>query len=517
MYLPPRDALYASIAAGTWPDISPFAKLPLDPALFDPGLHWWQFDLLAKVAALFRAGYRRVLLQLATGGGKTVIAQSALLSARLQGLRCQFLVHRKELIKQTSNRFTSASLDHSYVAADFAFDPAAGLLLSGVQTLVKRLDRILPPCFVILDEAHHAVAATFAEILERWPDAFILLLTATPARPDGRGLEEQADVMVCGPPVHWLIDNHYLSDFVLYAPDIPDFTGVRSTAGDYNASAAAAIMNKPRLVGNVVEHYLELASGMQGIVFAQNREHSRALADAFTAHGIPAMHVDGDTATGERDRFDDAFRAGDIRIGTNVDLFGEGYDVPNIGYLGDAARSKSRIKVAQRWGRPLRYVPGKTAIICDHAGNALPTHLGGQGHGLPDDDYDYSLEGGASRAAKEKDWTSITTCLDCFRIYASALSRCPNPACGSERRPEPRVVRQVEGKLTRVERDALKKAATNRRKEEERACTTFDEMISLGKARGHKFPKQWARRMCGFYRIPTNTAAPEIMDVEWDG
>jgi DNA repair protein RadD len=499
MYLPPREALQASIATGTWPDISPFTPVPLVKSLFSPGLHWWQFDLLAEVAWLFRAGYRRVLLQLATGGGKTVIALSALLSARLQGMQAMFLVHRKELLKQTGKTFTSAALDHSFVAADFPYDPNAGLMLAGVQTLIRRLAKIMPPQLVIVDEAHHAVSATYAEILEAYPDAFILLLTATPERLDGRGLEEQADVMVCGPQPRWLIDNGYLSDGDVYAPDVPDFSSVPSTAGEYRADAAAAVMNQPKLVGNVVEHYLSLAKGDQGIVFGQNVQHSKDLADAFTANGIPAMHVDGDTPTKERDRFDDAFRAGDILIGTNCDLFAEGYDVPNIRYLGDASRSKSRIKVKQRHGRVMRYQPGKRWVICDHAGNALPAHLGGQGHGLPDDEYEYTLQGIAAGSVKQQDWTSITQCMECFRIYPSTAPRCPG--CTSERRAEPRVVKQVAGTLSKLERDAIKAATATRKKDEERECTSYDEMVSLGKARGYTYPKQWAQRQCKFRRI----------------
>jgi DNA repair protein RadD len=347
---------------------------PLDPDLFDDGLHWWQFDLLDEVAALFAAGYRRVLLQCPTGAGKTVMAQSALLSARRLGMFAMFLVHRKELLRQTSKRFTSAALDHSFVAADFPFDPDAGLLLAGVQTLIRRLDRLrLPPILVIVDEAHHAVSQTYAEILERWPDAFISGLTATPERLDGRGLEEQYDVLVEGPSPAWLIENGYLSPYDYYAPEIPDLTGVASTAGDFQREAAAAVMNQPKLIGSLVEQYLQYAKGEQGIVFAQNREHSRKLAEAFSANGIPAMHVDGDTPKDDRDRFDAAFRAGDVRVGTNVALFGEGYDVPGISYLGIAAATKSLINHLQWNGRVLRYVPGKRAVICDHAGNALPS------------------------------------------------------------------------------------------------------------------------------------------------
>lgn len=512
MKFTPRESLYASIATGTWPN----GFGPLDPALFDPGLHWWQEDLLEQVAALYRAGYRRVLLQLATGGGKTVLALSALLSARLQGLTAAFLVHRKELLKQTGKRFTSSALDHSFVAADFPFDPAAGLHLCGVQTLVRRVGKILPPALVIVDEAHHAVSATYAQILEQWPDAFILLLTATPERLDGRGLEEHADVMVSGPAPRWLIDNGYLADFDYYAPDVPDLGRIDP---DKDRNAAAAVLGTPKLIGSVVEHYQQLANGGQGIVFAQNRQHSRDLADAFKAEGIPAMHVDGDSSTGDRDYFDDAFRAGDIRVGLNVALFGEGYDVPGISYLGIDASTKSLVNFLQWCGRVLRFAPNKRAVICDHAGNALPVHLGGRGLGLPDEDREWSLLGNAvRRRIAEKDWTAITQCMDCFRVYPSASPCCPG--CAADRPMQPRIVKQEEGRLTKVEREALQAANTRRRKDEEAACTSYEEMVSLGRARSYDFPKQWAKRQCRFRRIPIpyNGAPIEtVSDEDWEG
>jgi DNA repair protein RadD len=465
---------------------------PLDPDLFDDGLHWWQFDLLEEVAAAFAAGERRVLLQCPTGAGKTVMALSALLSARQLDMLAMFLVHRKELLRQTSLRFTSSQLDHSFVAADFPFEPDAGLLLAGVQTLIRRLDLVLPPVLVIVDECHHAVSNTYTEILERWPDAFILGLTATPERLDGRGLEEQYDLLIQGPSPAWLIENGFLSPYDYYAPEIPDLTGVPSTAGDFQREAAAAVMNQPKLIGSLVEHYLQYAKGGQGIIFAQNRKHSRKIAEAFNAHGIPAQHVDGDTPKDDRDNFDAAFRAGDIRMGTNVALFGEGYDVPGISYLGIASATKSLINHLQWCGRVLRYVPGKRAVICDHAGNALPSHLGGRGLGLPDDERDWSLLGRAARKAAGKDDTfSITQCLECFRVYPSAAKSCPG--CSANRPAAPRVIREQAGKLTKLEREELKKAEQRTRRSEEQACSTYAEFRSLAVARGYPKPDKWAK------------------------
>jgi len=234
-------------------------------------------------------------------------------------------------------------------------------------------------------------------------------------------------------------------------------------------------------------------------MFGANREHSRAIAAAFTAAGIPAMHVDGDSGA-ERDEFDERFRAGDVRIGCNVNLFSAGYDVPNVGYVGICAPGKSLVDHLQRCGRAFRPADGKDyAVIADHAGNALPSWLGGRGLGLPDDEREWSLAG-REKKVSEKDWTSITQCMSCFRVYPSAASECPG--CRANTPAQPRVVKQAEGKLSKLEREALKKAATARRKDEERACISYDEFVSLGRARGYEHPTQWAWRQCKLRRIP---------------
>lgn len=498
--------------------------LPIQRTLLPPTLRCYQLKMLTDALSLMRQGYRRILIQAPTGAGKTVLAAALLGCVAQLGLTGEFIVHRKELIKQTSVSFERSGLMHGFVASGFQMDLDSAVILAGVQTLVNRLGLMIPPNLAVVDECHHATSETWASVLRSYGDAYIIGLTATPERLDGRGLNEQFDAMVKGPSIAWLIENGFLSAYELFAPTIPDMSGVNDVAGEFNKKRTGEIMGQPKVVGDIVEHYLRLAPGEQGIVFAPTREVSRKYADAFRAHGIPAMHVDGDTEDKERDRFDDAFRAGDIRIGCNVDLFGEGYDVPNISYVGDGAPSKSRIKVAQRWGRPLRptYADGfdlsflderlaailasnkQRAIIADHAGNALPAVFGGQGHGLPDDDYEYSIEGREKgRKATPSDATPITQCPKCFLVYPSSSKHCPR--CETAAPPMPRQVKQQEGKLSKVEREALKKAATARRKQEERECNSFDEFYSLGRARGYDFPRQWAVRQCKMRRISTSS------------
>lgn len=477
----------------------PFYPLHLDPSPIVPEylnarLRDYQFDMLAEVAAHMAAGRRRVLLQLPTGGGKTVIAESAIQSALRQQHDAMFLVHRDELLKQTSKTFRSSGLEHSFVARGREFDPDALMLLAGVQTLVRRLHIPLPPNLIVIDEAHHATAGSWRQILDAYPDAFVLGLTATPERLDGQGLDGLFDVMVLGPTAKWLIAEGYLCPYEFYAPPAAFDTQHEAMAAGFKAAATAAMVDKPKLVGDIVEHYLMHAPGEQGIGFGSSREHSRHIADEFNARGVKAMHVDGDSSERDRDYFDEAFRDGEIRIGCNVGLFGEGYDVPNISYLFDAAPSKSLVNVMQRWGRVLRPAPGKRrAIICDHAGNTWH-------HGLPDDERHWHLEGRAARlaAAGGSDATPIHQCMTCYRITPSVVKICPG--CGTEFPSQARTLRQVRGTLVRLtaeEREAIeaeKRRERLRRKEEERDCVGFNDFVELHKSRGYDGdPQKWAK------------------------
>jgi superfamily II DNA or RNA helicase len=450
--------------------------------------------LVDGARAHIRRGVRRLLLQLATGGGKTVVAAFIIDGVRTRKLRVWFVVHRKELLKQTSATFTQVGIPHGFIAADM---PAAGwelVQLCGVHTLLPRLDTLEAPDVIIWDEAHHATAGTWANVMLRFPDAIHIGLSATPQRLDGAGLGKHFDIMVQGPSTAQLIADGFLSPYRYFAPGTPDMMGVRSNGGDFNRGDLGPLMDKPQLIGDVVEHYLRLAPGEQGIVFAVNREHSRHLADVFRAHGVRAAHVDGSMTAGERDRFDAAFRAGDVTIGCNVELFGEGYDVPGIGYVGVARPTTSLSWHRQMLGRGLRIAPGKTvAVLNDHAGNAM------RGLGLPDDDVAWSLEGrvkGTSRAGNS-DASPIHQCPDCYQVTRSSVSVCP---CGHAFVTQARQIAQADGQLFELQRlgkaERLEQEERQRakRKAEERDARTYPELLQLARDRGYPKAEGWARR-----------------------
>ncbi|TKD50556.1 DEAD/DEAH box helicase [Sphingomonas baiyangensis] len=451
----------------------------------------YQATMLDEARALMRSGTRRVLLRLATGGGKTVMAASMLGGAADRGLGSQFIVHRRELIEQTSVTFRSAGIEHGLIASGMPEASHRLVQLAGVQTLVNRLERVAAPKLIVMDECHHAVAGTWQRVLETYPGAFLIGLTATPERLDGRGLKDQFDAMVDGPSTAELIARGFLSPFRYFAPGKPDLVGVPERGGDFNRSALGAAMDKPKLVGDVVEHYQRLAPGEQGIVFAASRDHSRHIAEAFAAEGVAAAHIDGSMSDSERARIVEAFRAGDLRVMSNVDLFGEGFDVPGLVYCGLARPTKSLSLFLQQVGRALRIMPGKSqAIICDHAGNAFT-------HGLPDDPRQWTLEGRAARAGGggAGDGFSVRQCLDCYQVSRSTVAVCP---CGSPFPIQSREPEREDGDLFELKRVAeqAEAAAKAARKDEERACVTLADWEALARKRGYK--PGWAKHQWEF-------------------
>lgn len=448
----------------------------------------YQTDDLERVRARLRAGVRRILLQLPTGAGKTIIAGTMLKGAAERNLRSWFAVHRKELLDQTSEKLRLLGVDHGFIAAGYPTNSFAPVQLCAIDTLGRRLEECDAPDLIVPDEAHHMVAATWARCLGGHERAKVVGLTATPERLDGRGLKDHFDELIVGPSVKRLIADGYLSSYRYYAPGEPDLAGVKVLGGDFNRGDLASVMKDAALIGDVVKTYQANAAGMQGIVFAVDRQHSAEVAEAFNAAGIIAAHVDGTMSPTERRSKVDAFRAGDIQILSNCELFGEGFDVPNVSYVGLARPTQSLALHLQQCGRALRVLPGKThAVICDHAGNALRLAT------LPDDERQWTLEGrkkGTRSANGPSDALSIRQCLDCYMVSPSTADHCPG--CGVVFPARPRPACQADGELFELSRLDLKRREQEERKAEERRCQSLADWIMLANKRGYQ--RGWALR-----------------------
>lgn len=450
----------------------------------------YQTDIMNETRGHMRNGVKRVLIVSPTGSGKTVLGAKMLGGAAARGKRVWWLVHRKELLDKASETFSDLGIDHSIIAGGAEGNRYSKIQVASVQTLLGRIGQIPAPDLICTDEAHHCVAYTWETILGAYPMAYNVGLTATPQRPDGRGLGKWYEKIVLGPAPAWLIENGYLAKYRIFAPPTEMSTaGVKVVDGDYNQTLLAKAVDRPKLVGDIVSHYSQLGAGKRAIVFAVNIEHSKHIVEAFSAAGYRAAHVDGDTRNGgarnRRTAFRD-FETGQIDILSNVDLFGEGVDIPGIQMAILARPTKSLSVYLQQVGRCLRPKPdGSSAIILDHAGNCHQ-----DGFGMPDADREWSLED-HPKSNKKSAVVSVKTCPKCFGVLSSSVRTCE---CGHVFVVTAAIPKTADGQLEEVNAAMAAEDKRNQRLREEYSRRSLIEMVELGARRGYRFPEAWAAR-----------------------
>ena len=311
----------------------------------------------------------RVMAQLPTGGGKTVIFSTIAEEFIRRSERVLVLAHREELITQAARKLEAiAGMPAGIIKAGCPMNPLFPIQVGSVQSMVNRLRHFQDFGLIVIDEAHHSPAETYRKILGAFPNAYQLGVTATPIRTDGTGFDDLFDALVCGPTVGDLIKEGHLSDFKLYADAKPMTTkGARSVGGDFSSGDIAKANDVIALSGNLIESYHRHCPGKRCLVFAVNVAHSMAIAERYNAEGIPAIHLDGETPGEIRKEALRLFGEGQIKVITNCALFGEGLDIPALDAVQIARPTKSLGLWLQMVGRALRPSPGKDwAVLIDH-------------------------------------------------------------------------------------------------------------------------------------------------------
>jgi DNA repair protein RadD len=428
-----------------------------------PTLHLYQQRVVADVRAAIAAGRRRVLIAAPTGSGKTVIIAEIIARAVARQRRVVFLAHRRELITQASRRLHSVGVDHGIVLPGYPMRPNEAVQVASIATLHARAIRthtIERPAadVVLVDEAHHCRARTYRQILEEYPSAIVIGLTATPCRSDGRGLGNIFETLIEAPDVAALSAAGYLVQARIYAPSQPDLSGVQVERGDYVERQLAERVDTAQLVGDVVEHWLRLAGRRPTVVFATGVAHSLHLRNEFSRAGVLAEHIDGDTPIEERDAILSGLAAGHVEVVCNAMVLTEGFDCPEMGCLVLARPTRSLGLYRQMVGRVLRPAPGKVdALILDHSGAVFA-------HGFPDDPITWTLsedsraENRAHAARGGPQAPGLTNCPECMAVRYRGH---PCSACGWRARARGDAVEVVDGtlglvnRLRRVERVAI--------------------------------------------------------------
>lgn len=442
----------------------------------------------------------RVLLQAPTGAGKTVLASYMVGQYTARAWPVWFICHRAELVEGTSKTFHKFGQPHGVIAAGHTMNLQQLAQVCSIETLKNRLDQLKAPRLAIVDEAHHCSAAGWALVIA-WLVANgckVVGLSATPKRLDGQGLDAHFDEIVFGPSVAWLIEQGHLADYRVFAPPGPDMGGVRKQLGDFARGESAKRVDKPKLLGDMVAHWQRHAHGLRTVAFGVTVAHSQHIAEQFRAAGVAAAHLDGGTPKAERARIIREYAEGQLSVITNVDLFGEGFDLSAIAQRDvtvdcviQARPTQSLSLHLQQVGRALRPKDDGLAIILDHAGN---THR----HGLPDDEREWGLEGktkGGGKSKPEEGPPPPVICDHCFNAIRRPLPpTCPH--CGKRLVAEAGEVKVAEGELQEIT-DVEKRVIRQQRVREESEAKSLDQLVNLARQRGYKFPLQWAQHKFG--------------------
>ena len=367
--------------------------------------------------------HKRSILCVPTGGGKTTIVSAMIASAIAKGKRILFLAHRAELLSQATERLQSFGLSPGLIQGKNS-RPHPFLNVASVQTLRNRTNRILPPDIIFVDECHLSMANSYRKIFDAYPDAFVVGMTATPTRLDGKPLGDVYSDIVAPISIELLTNQSFLVPVRKFvAKEKADLSGVHLVAGDYNSQELFQKYDKANLYAGVVDNYRKFANGRQFIVFCVNVAHSKKTAQMFRDAGISCQHLDGESTEQERNTTISQFRAGLIQGISNVALFTEGFDVPNVSCVILNRATKSLALYLQMIGRGLRPYPNKAdCVILDHGDNVVT-------HGWYSFEHEWSLTG--KKKKNKQDAFSVRLCDQCEAMMPINQNICPH--CGHER------------------------------------------------------------------------------------
>jgi len=348
----------------------------------------YQTQLIDEFLYLKHKKYNeKVMMQLSTGGGKTVIFSEIARKVVSDGGQVLIVAHRNELINQAANKIMALDLQCGVIAPGHTFKPFAEVNVASIASLGKKIDAISDKIrLLIIDEAHHSTAATYRNIIEKCRKAALLGVTATPVRLNGEGFNDSFNKLITGPTMAELIEMGYLCKYKAFGSPI-DLSDIKSKLGEFNADQLADKVNTRKLNGGAVDAYLKLAEGKKCISFTINTSHAEAVAYEYNRRGVRADFLTGETRAEVRAQKLKNFERGDIQVMVNCELFTEGMDMPSIEVVQSLRPTQSLAKVHQIWGRGLRPYPGKNhLIILDHANNI-------DMHGFPDEKINWTLKG----------------------------------------------------------------------------------------------------------------------------
>lgn len=341
-----------------------------DIQLFD-----YQEDMVKRVQEAFRH-HDSVMVQMPTGTGKTYLL------AALVGLFLKeevwVVAHRRELVSQIKDTLEKF----------FSSLKSTSIKVISIQWLSRHYGEMEEkPGLIVIDEAHHALAETYAEVMNAYPKAKKLGLTATPYRLNGKGFTDLFDTLLCSWSMERFIVEGRLSlyDYYSIKPDSAaqlqiDSLQKRGADGDYQQKELNEVMDVKPSLKRLCLTIKEYVPGKKGIVYAISIQHAEHIAEYYRENGIKAVAISSKTPLAERQELIERFKASsllsslnstsdEIEVLVSVDLFSEGFDCPDVEFIQLARPTLSLAKYMQMVGRGLRVAAGKDyCVILDNVG-----------------------------------------------------------------------------------------------------------------------------------------------------
>src|SRR6266704_1742659 len=345
-------------------------------------LRSYQTECIEKVVASYEQDkHGDELLVLPVAAGKTVIFSQIINQLYKQyHVNAMVVAHTDVLLDQAAEKYRQVKPDAIIGKIGSGFHEYGGeLTIASVATIsrpehIKRLQAI-GYGLIVIDEAHRSGAESYKRVLEALPDAFVLKVTATPSRLDGKPISDK-------PPLYSasiidMIQQGYLCDVKAIAIRTEtNLDDIKSQAGDFKVDELEAAVDTPYRNNRVVEAFQEHANDRRAICFGVTVQHAQNLASCFQQRSIPAACVSGETPLAERNRLYAALRTGEIKVLTNVNVLTEGFDLPLVDCVIMARPTQSRTLYIQSIGRGLRLAPiKKDCIILDLTDNCLKHRL----------------------------------------------------------------------------------------------------------------------------------------------
>lgn len=342
-----------------------------------------------------------ILYQMPTGTGKTRLFTSIIRDISIWGLRHNInyriliIAHRSELIEQSSRSLDKYRIKHGVLAGTMKDkrDLTQAIQVASIQTITHPANQCLIDDlkfdFIIIDEAHHAVANSYQKLWEYCPDAKKLGVTATPWRMNNSGFAQIFDAYIPSMSIKDFIQKGWLATYQYYSIPtsselVKSIESIREfdIEGDYKNSALVEVCDTSRIRAQLYDSYEKNVLGKKGIIYSISREHSEHICLQYRSRGVAIENIDSKTPAKLREKVIQAFRNGEIDIIVNVDIFSEGFDCPDIEFIQLARPTKSLVKYIQQVGRGLRKNGDKKCIILDNVGMYSR-------FGLPDEERDW--------------------------------------------------------------------------------------------------------------------------------